>query len=118
MLVLPGKVVLAERPAYSLEHRQGFSLRMERFTDSASHRTGLIEGFDDVSFIFFRDGGKSHVLPVFLLQNVPNQIVLMQPLHNNKDAAGLLVIQSAIESVVIPLVHVITLRFRNRLIRF
>jgi hypothetical protein len=37
----------------------------------------------DVGFFFFRNGWKPHKLPVFLLQYVPHQIILMQTLHND-----------------------------------
>lgn len=57
------------------------------------------------------------MLPVFLLQNVPDQIVLMKALHNNKDASGLLVIQPTVQGMVKPFVHGFALGLRERLVR-
>ena len=77
---------------------------MKRFARAPSHYAWPTTRLYDMSFIFFSNGRKPHVLPVFLLKNVPDQIVLMQALHNDDDAPGLLVIQSAVQSVIEPLV--------------
>ena len=45
------------------------------------------------------------MLPGFLFEDVSHEIVFMQALHNNNDAALLLVIQPAVQSVIKPLVH-------------
>src|ERR1700693_191001 len=70
----------------------------------------------DVGFVFFRNGWKPHKLPVFLLQYVPHQIVLMQTLHNDDYAATPLIVQPAVEGVIEPFVRCIALRFGECLI--
>jgi hypothetical protein len=64
-------------------------------------------------------GGKAQHFPlVILAQNVPDEIVFMQALHYEDDAAGLFVIEPAIKCVIVPGVNRVTLGLRERLIRF
>jgi hypothetical protein len=89
---LPGKVVFADHLTQTFEEIQWFPLGMKHFTRAPPHCAWLIAGFYDMSFVFFCNGGKPHMLPLFLPKNVPDEIILMQSLHNNDDAAILLVI--------------------------
>ena len=59
---------------------------------------------------------KAHQLPISLLPYVTDQVILVQALHNNNDAPGSLVVNPAVKSVVVPLVHRRALRFRKGLI--
>ena len=66
------------------------------------HGSGVIGRLYEVGFIFLRNGGKTHNLPVLLLHYVPDQIIFVQTLHDNDDSAILLVIQATVEGVVEP----------------
>jgi hypothetical protein len=61
----------------------------------ATISVAVVTGFDDVSFVFLGDGGKLYMLPVFVLENVPDEIVVVQALHDNDDATGTLVVEPA-----------------------
>lgn len=69
---------------------------MKSFTGFPPNDASPIRSCDEVRFVFFGDGRKPDMLPVFLLQDVADQIVLVQALHNNNDASGLLVIEPAV----------------------
>ena len=60
-------------------------------------------------FIFDRNGRKLEDLPATLLHKVADQVILMQALHDNNDAAGHLVIEAGVKGVLVPLVHRIAL---------
>src|ERR1700722_1674249 len=82
---------------------------MQSFAEATPNHTCAVWSFDDVGFIFHRNRGKPKHLPVPLLQYMPDQIVFMQTLHNNNDAAGIFVVQSAKEGVIEPLIDGIAL---------
>ena len=75
MLVLTGKVVLPDGSAHMLEDFQRFTFGMKCFTHAPPHCTCLIKSFYNMSLVFFGNGGKPHVLPPFLLKNVPHEII-------------------------------------------
>ncbi len=71
---------------------------MKGFTYIPPDHAGLEGRFDDMSFVFIGYGRKPDMLPGFLFEDVSHEIVFMQALHNNNDAALLLVMQSAVQS--------------------
>jgi hypothetical protein len=85
LLISSRKGVLTDVPTDETEDCQWFSFGMKHLPDLPYHSTGLIGRFYDMSFVFFRDGRKPHVLPVSLLQNMSDEIVLMQALHIIED---------------------------------
>src|SRR5450755_581755 len=58
-----------------------------------------------VVFLLLGDCRKANDPPLALLHHVSDQVILMQALHDNDDAAGALVIESAVKSVVVPLIY-------------
>ena len=68
-------------------------------------------------FVFLGDGRETQQPPASLLHNVPDQVVLMQPLHDDDDAARILIIEPAVQGVVVPGIRSVALRFRQRFIR-
>src|SRR5207248_5731791 len=110
LLVLRGEVVLADRFSDMSQGRFGFALRMENVADCALEQASP-ERTDDVVHLFgFSDRGKHQYVPAFLLQDMTDQVVLMQPLHNDDDAAPRLVIEPAEERVVVPFIDRVTAR--------
>jgi len=62
----------------------------------------------------FGDRRKAQDLPRLLCKNVADEVVLVQPLHDDDDRTLL----PAVEGVVKPLVGRFALRLRKRLLRF
>jgi hypothetical protein len=54
---------------------------------------------------------------MLLLEHVADKIILMQALHDQDDSAMLLVIQTAIERIVVPLIGILALSFGDRLVQ-
>ena len=51
--------------------------------------------FDDIVLVFLGDRREPDDLPVFLVQDMSDQIVLMQALHDHDNGAGGLVVEAA-----------------------
>ena len=61
--------------------------------------------------------GKLRTSHVLLRQDVADEVVLVQPLHDDDDGAVPLVVEPAVEGVVVPLVGGLPLRVGERLLR-
>jgi len=70
-----------------------------------------------VSIFGFGDCRKAHDLPRLLAEDVANQIILMQALHDDDDGAAALVVLAAIEGVVEPIVGGLPLGVGERFLR-
>jgi hypothetical protein len=70
-----------------------------------------------VPLVFLGDGRKAQDIPVLLLEDVANQIVLVQPLHNDHNGAVTLVVEPAVEGMVVPLIGGLPLRVGQCLLR-
>ena len=55
--------------------------------------------------------------PVLLAEHVADEVVFVQPLHDDDDGAALLIVLPAVEGVVVPLVGGLPLRLGERLLR-
>ena len=69
---------------------------------------------DLVHLIGFGDGRKAHDFPGLLLEDVANEIVLVQPLHDDHDGALTLVVEPAVEGVAEPIIGGLPLRVHER----
>ncbi len=90
---------------------------MQYVASFALEQTPAERAFDLVDFIRFSDRCERQYLPVFLLDDMTHQVILMQPLHNDDDRAPLLVVEPRQERVVIPFIDRLTPGFRKRLVR-
>ena len=61
-------------------------------------------GLDDLLFVDFGDRGEGDGLPPLLLENMADQIVLVQSLHDDDNRAPRLVVEARIERAVEPFV--------------
>src|ERR1700746_4141519 len=61
--------------------------------------------------------GKAQDLPTFLRKDVTDQVVFVQPLHDDHDRAMALVVEPAVKGVVVPFVAGFALRVGERLLR-
>jgi len=76
------------------------------------------QAVDDDRLVILGDRRKADDLPVLLRQHVADQIVLVQPVHDQHDRSLLLVIQAAVERMVKPFVGALPVRFRQGLLGF
>jgi hypothetical protein len=70
-------------------------------------------GRDPVQLVLVGNRREPHDLPILLRQHVAHQIILVQPVHDQHDGAGKLVVEAAVEGVVIPFVGRPALRLRQ-----
>src|ERR1700730_7120795 len=59
-----------------------------------------------------------HHLPRLLPKHMAHKIILMQPLHNQYDRAARLIVEPAVQGVVVPVVDGLSARFGKRLLGF
>jgi hypothetical protein len=82
--VLAGEVVFSDGAARMFEDRQGLALGVERFSNLPTNRACTERRLYQVNFIFLSDGRQPYMFAGLLLQDVSDQIVLVQALHNNQ----------------------------------
>ena len=71
-----------------------------------------------MGLVVFGDRREAHDFPRLLREDMADEVVLVQPLHDDDNGAVALVVEPAIEGVVKPLVGRFSLRLRERLLRF
>jgi len=118
LLILAGKVVFAERAAEAVEGFERLALGVQRFALAAPKASRSPDRLDAVDLVGFGDRRKAEDLPRLLCENVADEVVLVQPLHDDHDSAVALVVEAAVEGVVKPLVGRFPLRHGERLVRF
>src|SRR5271166_1532152 len=104
LLVLAGEIVLPDRPADLLEHCRRLALGVQCLAPPTGKMPRSPYRLDRVGFVLLGDRREAHDLPIFLGQHVADEIVLVQPVHDQDDGTLLLVVQSAVEGMVEPLV--------------
>jgi hypothetical protein len=92
LLVLSGEIVFAHYFSYTSESFERLSFRMEGFTWLANKFPASVGSIHNMTFGFLGDRRKFQELPTTMLQNVTDQIIFMEPLHNHNDATYLFVI--------------------------
>ena len=70
-----------------------------------------------IGLILFRDGRKGQHIPQLVFLNVSNKIVGMEALHDDDDRSRLLAVQATAHSIIMPLIHRPTTRFREGFVR-
>jgi hypothetical protein len=73
-------------------------------------------GVDDVRLVGLRDRRKAHHLPVLPGEHMARQVVLVEPVHDQDDRAFRLVVETAVEGVVVPFVGARAARIRQGLL--
>ena len=71
---------------------------------------------DPVLLVLLGDCGEAQNFPLLLAEDVADEVVFVQPLHDDDDDAVLLVILAAVEGVVVPFVRRLALGLRQRLL--
>ena len=88
LLILAGEDVFSDCLADVRQRGQRLTFRMQSLANLAREEMSAERALDDVRFVFVRDCGKRQNLPFLLFENVTDEIVLMQALHDNNDAAS------------------------------
>jgi len=73
-------------------------------------------GLDPVQLVVLGDRREAHHLPRLLRQYMAGEVILVQPVHDQHDGTGELVVEPAVEGVVVPFVRRLALRLRQRLL--
>ena len=114
LLVLGGKIVFAEGAAKLPEHFGRLALGVQGLARLAAEGLPSKHGLDSVPFVLLGDRRQAHNLPLLPRQYMARQVVLVQPVHDQDDRTRKLVVQSAAERVVVPLVGRLPLGLRQR----
>ena len=69
-----------------------------------------------MAFVGLGEGRQRDQLPILLRQHVARQVVLVQPVHDQHDRTGTLVVEAAVERMVEPFVRRPALRLGQRLL--
>src|SRR6202041_3828365 len=93
------------------------ALGMQCVPLAASKPSRSPDRLDLVHFVRFGDRRKAQNLPRLLLEDVADEVVFVQPLHDQDDGTTALVVLTAVESVIVPLVGGLSLRVGKRLLR-
>ena len=92
LLVLTGEMVFADGPTDTGEGVKRLPVGMQRVAPAAPGRAHSPDRLEPVLLIGFGDGRKAEHLPLLLRENMADQIVLVQPLHDDDDGSSLLVV--------------------------
>jgi hypothetical protein len=87
LLILAGEVVFTDRRPDTLEGVERLALGVQRLTPSAGEAAWFPDRLDPVRLVDLGDRRKAHNLPGLLREPVADQIVLVQPLHDDDDGA-------------------------------
>ena len=115
MLILAGEIVFADGPPDAVEHLQRLAIGVQRLTLPPAEATRSPDRFAPVLLVALRDRRETEHLPPLQAEDVADEVVLMEPLHNQEDGAGALVVEPAVEGVDEPLVAGLPLRLGERL---
>jgi hypothetical protein len=77
---LSGEVIFTDVRSGALQRFERFALGMERCAGHSRERLAAEGRLDDVLFVDLGDRGEGDDLPPFLLENMADQIILVQPL--------------------------------------
>jgi hypothetical protein len=116
LLVLAGEIVFADRAADMLEHRARLALRMQRLAAPSREMLRSQHRVDQLGLVVLGDCREAHDVPRLLRQHVAGEIVLVQPVHDQDDGARELVVEPAVERVVVPFVRRLPLGLRQCLL--
>src|SRR5271170_7474554 len=92
------------------------SLGMKSFASATLKTARSIRCSNQMDFVFFSDSRKSDHLPRFQTENMADEIVLMQSLHDDYDAAVPFIVEATVQTVCEPLIDGLSLRIGDSLI--
>src|SRR5207302_3289378 len=107
----------ADRPPDMVEGCEWLALRVQRLALTAPEAARSPDRLDAVHLVGFGDCRKAQDFPVLLSEHVADEVVLVQPLHDEDDRAVPLVVEPAVQGVDEPLVAGLPQRLGERLLR-
>ena len=117
LLILTGEIVFADCAPDASEGFERLAVGVQRLALTAGEAPRSPDRLDLVRFVSFGDRRKAQNLPVLLRQDVTDEVIFVQPLHDDDDGAALFIVLPAVEGVVVPLVGHLPLRVGERLLR-
>ena len=102
---LAGEIVFADGAADMPERRPRLALGVQCLAPPAGEILRPQHRIDDLGLVVLGDPRETHDLPRLLRQHVADEIAFVQPVHDQDDGARELVVQSAVEGVVVPVVR-------------
>ena len=114
LLVLAREIVCADGAAELREHLLWLALGMQDLTRLAAKGLPAEYGFDQVQLVVVGDRRQAHDLPILLRQHVAREVVLVQPVHDQHDRTRELVVELAVEGMVVPFIGRLPLRLQQR----
>jgi hypothetical protein len=94
LLILAGEIVLAHVDADSFQRFERFALRVKRRASHSRERLAAEGRLDEMLFGDFGERREGDDLLLLLLENMADQIVLVQPLHDDDDRAANLIVEA------------------------
>jgi len=113
---LAGEIVLTDHAAELLQHLRRLALGVQGFTRSAAKDLPPEHRLDPVPLVLLGNRRQAHDLPLLLGQYMAGEVVLVPPVHDQHDRTRELVVQPAVEGVVVPFVGRLALGLRQRLL--
>jgi hypothetical protein len=109
---------LPDRAADMVEGSERLTREVQGFAPAADEAFGSPDRLDVVRLVSFGDRRKGHNLPRLLAQHMADQIIFVQPLHDDDNGAVLFVVLPAVEGVIVPVVSGVPLGVGERLLGF
>jgi hypothetical protein len=104
LLVLAREIVFPHALPHSRQRRERFACGVEGLAFRTSELGIAQNAFDHVSLVFLGNRWEAKDVPVFLVKDMSDQIVLMQALHDHDNGARGLVVEAAQQRIVVPFV--------------
>src|SRR5262245_26729825 len=70
------------------------------------------------ALLYFSDGSKTQVRPFFLILEITDKVIHVQPLHDNNDRILRLIVEARKQRIAKPLRHIFACKFRMSVLRF
>src|SRR5438552_17357833 len=99
-----------------VEHLERLAVGMQRLAQTTGEASRSQDCLDPVLLVLFGDGREAQNFPRLLAEDVADEVVFVQPLHDDDYGAMLLVVLPAVEGVVIPFVGELPLCVGGRLL--
>jgi hypothetical protein len=90
---------------------------MQSLAQTSPYGASTVGSLDDVCFILDCNGWEAEDFPLSSLQDMADEVILVQVLHDDDYAArSLLLLRRLYRGVLVPLIHGVSLRLRHRFI--
>ena len=109
-MILAGEVVFTNCPLDPVEHIERLARGMQGLALTTCEAPRSQDRLDPMLLVLLGDCREAQNFPLLLAENVADEIVFVQPLHDGDDGPMPLVVEPTIEGVVEPFVGGLPLR--------